>query len=92
MRAMLFLSSILFGLTVAAPGFAQTRTDGHQGTDRGGSAAPDHTAGASSYTGHGRMGNKSLGRTDSGKGGPSENAGSDGGSTGSNSPGQIHRP
>ena len=91
MRKTLLLSSILLGLALAAPGFAQTRTDSHQDTDRG-SAAPDHTAGASGYTGHGRLGNKALGSGDSGKGGPSENAGSDGGSTGSNSPGQIHRP
>ncbi len=84
MRKTLFLPSTLLGLVLAAPGFAQTGspspqtgTESHQGTDRSGSAAPDHTAGGSSYTGHGRMGNKSLGGgNDSGKGGPSENAGS----------------
>ena len=77
MRKTLFLSSLLLGLALAAPSFAQTSTESHQGTDRSGSAAPDHTAGASNYTGHGRMGSKSLGNSnDSGKGGPSENAGS----------------
>jgi hypothetical protein len=87
MRKILFLSSTLLGLALAAPGLAQTSMQNQQHTGRGGSAAPDHTTGISGYTGHGRMGTKDLGSSDdTGKGGPSENAGSGNASSGSPHP------
>ncbi|HST75190.1 MAG TPA: hypothetical protein VLJ20_07450 [Acetobacteraceae bacterium] len=106
MRKILFLSTAVLGLALTGPGLAQTATSptGSQGTgsanprghgqiNKGDNATPDATSGASNYTGHGRMGTNGVGSTSgTAKGGPSENAGSDGGSTGSNSPGQIHRP
>lgn len=76
MRTMLFFSAAMLALGLAAPpGFAQT---GNQnGMDPSGSAAPDRTTSGRNYTGHGRMGSKSLGSSeDAGKGGPSDNAGS----------------
>lgn len=106
MRKILFLSAAVLGLALAGPGFAQTPASptGSEGTgsanprgqgqiNKGDNATPDHTSGASNYTGHGRMGTSGVGsNSGTGKGGPSDNAGSDGGSAGSNSPGQIHRP
>ncbi|MBN9562871.1 MAG: hypothetical protein J0H14_19420 [Alphaproteobacteria bacterium] len=75
MRMTVFLSAMLLGLAVAAPAVAQTGNE--QGAGPSSSAAPDRTAPAAGYTGHGRMGNKRLGSSEStGKGGPSENAGS----------------